>query len=100
MGKNDHQPVAGVSVNASKQSYQGGTGSGTNGLALLRLPAGEYKVSAYKDNARSEGSDATVEAGRTNRLEIELNPPPMIAGVVRDPSGAVVPGLQLSVFSN
>jgi uncharacterized GH25 family protein len=100
MGKNDHQPVAGVSVNASKQSYQGGTGSGTNGLALLRLPAGEYRVSAYKDNARSEGSDATVEAGRTNRLEIELNPPPMIAGVVRDPSGAVVPGLQLSVFSN
>ena len=62
--KNDHQPVAGVSINAYKQAYQGGAGSGTDGIAKLRLPAGEYKVSAYKDNARSEGSDANVEDGR------------------------------------
>jgi protocatechuate 3,4-dioxygenase beta subunit len=100
VGKNDHQPVAGASINAFKEAYQGGAASGTNGFALLRLPPGQYKVATYKDNSRSEGSDATVEAGRTNRLEIELNPPPMIAGVVRDVSGAVVPDLKLSVFPN
>jgi hypothetical protein len=98
LGKKDSQPVAGVSINAHKEAYQGGAGSGTNGFALLRLPAGQYKVTAYKDNSRSEGSDATVEDGRTNRLEIELNPPPMIAGTVRDPSGAAVPNLQLAAF--
>ncbi|MCX6924261.1 MAG: carboxypeptidase-like regulatory domain-containing protein, partial [Verrucomicrobia bacterium] len=39
-------------------------------------------------------------AGRTNRIEIELNPPPKVTGVVRDPSGAAVPGLKLSLFPN
>jgi protocatechuate 3,4-dioxygenase beta subunit len=100
LGKIDHQPVAGAGVNAFKEAYQGYAASGANGLAVLRLPPGEYKVSANKDNARSEGSDATVEAGRTNRLEIELNPPPKIAGVVRDASGKAVPDLQVFVFPN
>ena len=100
LGKIDHQPVAGAGINASKEAYQGHAPSGTNGLALLRLPAGEYQVSAYKDNARSEPTAAKVESGRTNRIDIELNPPPKIAGVLRDPSGAPVPGMELTVFPN
>jgi hypothetical protein len=100
LGKIDHQPVAGAGVNAFKEAYQGYATSGTNGLALLRLPSSEYQVSAYKDNSRSEPTAATVEAGRTNHLEIELNPPPKIAGVVRDASGKVVPDLQVSLFPN
>jgi protocatechuate 3,4-dioxygenase beta subunit len=100
LGKLDRTPLAGVSINAVKEACQTGAGSETNGVALLRLPPGEYQVSAYKDNSRSESTAATVEGGRTNRLEIELKPPPKITGVVRDASGKAVPDLQLSVFPN
>jgi protocatechuate 3,4-dioxygenase beta subunit len=100
LGKEDRKGINGASINAYQQNYQRGVSAGTNGLALLRLPPGEYKVSAYWGNSRSEGSDATVEAGRTNHMEIELNPPPKIVGVVSDPSGAAVPELELSVFPN
>jgi protocatechuate 3,4-dioxygenase beta subunit len=100
LGKDDRKPVENAGINASKEGYYGNTTSGTNGIALLRLPPGEYHVAASQEKARSEGSTATVVSGRTNRLEIELNPPPRITGVVRDPSGAVVPGLQLSVSPN
>jgi protocatechuate 3,4-dioxygenase beta subunit len=101
LGKLDHQPIGGVGVNASKQGYQGGNGSASNGVALLRLPPGEYKVSAYhKGNSHSEIHDLTVEAGRTNRLQIDLNPPPKIAGTVRDPSGAAAPAVRINVMPN
>ncbi len=100
LGKEDRKPMPDVGVQASKEAYQMGGSSGSNGVTLLRLPAGEYHVSAYKENSRSEGTAATVENGRTNHLDIELASPPKITGVVRDPSGAVVPDLQLSVFPN
>ena len=98
LGKADRQPLAEVSVNVYKAGYQTGVSSGTNGIALLRVPAGNYQVSASKQNSRSEGTAVTAETGRTNRIEIELNPPPRIAGVVRDPSGTAMPGLALTVF--
>lgn len=100
VGKNDRQPLAEASVNASKEAYQTGAGSGTNGTALLRLPPGEYQVSAYRQNSRSEAASVTVAAGQTNRIEIELNPPPKITGVVRDASGQAIPDLTLSVSPN
>jgi len=100
VGKNDRQPLAEVSINAYKEAYQTGVGSGTHGTALLRLPPGEYQVSAYRQNSRSEATPATVATGQTNRIEIELNPPPKITGVVRDPSGKAMPGLTLSVSPN
>jgi protocatechuate 3,4-dioxygenase beta subunit len=99
-GKADHRPIAGASVYVSKQGYQGGAATGTNGLALVRLPPGHYSVSASQNNSRNEGVEAEVEAGQTNHIQIELNPPPRITGVVRDASGAPVPGLDLSVFPN
>jgi len=100
LGKTDRQPLAEAGISASKEAYQTGANSGTNGIALLRLPPGEYHISAYRERSRSEGTAVTVEAGRTNRIEIELSPPPKITGVVRDPAGTVVPGLTLSVFPN
>lgn len=100
VGKSDHKPVVEASVNAAKEAYQTGTGSGTDGSALLRLPPGEYQVSAYRQNSRSEPTSVTVAAGQTNRIEIELNPPPKITGVVHDPSGKAMPDLTLSVSPN
>ncbi len=98
LAKEDHKPLAQVGVNVSKGAYWTGGTSGTNGITLLRLPPGEYQVAAYQDNSSSQGTSATVEMGQTNRIEIELSPPPKITGVVRDPAGAPVSGLQLKVF--
>jgi len=100
IGKTDQQLIGGASINAYKEAYQGGTGSGSNGIALLRLPAGEYSVHAYKEGARSERNEATVEEGRTNQLQIELAPAPKVAGLIRDPSGAAAAGVRVSVFPN
>jgi len=99
-GKNDRQPISEAGIRVFKETYQTGASSGTNGVALLRLPPGEYQVSAYsmRDNAHSEETAVTVATGQTNRIQIELSPPPKITGVVRDPSGAAVPGLKLFVF--
>ena len=98
VGQDDHKPLGDASVNAFKTGYTTYATSGSDGRALLRLPKGEYRVSAYKENSRSEVATASVEAASTNRLEIALKPPPRITGVVRDASGAPAPGLELSIF--
>jgi Carboxypeptidase regulatory-like domain len=98
MGQDDHKPLGDASVNAFKRSYTGYAASGSDGLAFLRVPKGEYRVSAYKENSRSEVATATVEGGRTNHLEIAIKPPPRITGMVRDAAGAPAPGLELSIF--
>jgi protocatechuate 3,4-dioxygenase beta subunit len=100
VGKGDRKPFAAAGINAYREGYQAGASSDTNGIALLRLPPGEYQVSAYGEKARSEATAATVALGQTNRIEIELSPPPRITGVVRDPSGAAVAGLQLLLSPN
>ena len=98
VGQDDHKPLGDVNVNAFKTGYATYSPSGSDGRALLRLPKGEYRVSAYKEDSRSEIAAASVEAASTNRLEIALKPPPRITGVVRDASGAPAPGLELSIF--
>jgi protocatechuate 3,4-dioxygenase beta subunit len=100
LGKDDRKPVATAGVNAYREAYWATGKSGDNGLALLRLPPGEYQVSASRENSRSEASTLTVETGRTNQVQIELSPLPKITGIVREPSGAVVPDLELSIFPN
>ncbi len=97
VGKGDHKPLAGVGLNVFKQEYSNGAQSGSNGLALLRLPAGQYRVDAYRDNARAEQASVTIENGATNRIEMEIPEPLKIAGTVRDASGTAVAGLQLRV---
>ena len=87
LGKNDRQPLAQVRVSASGDNVQRSAISGSNGLAVLRLLPGDYRVSAYKEGWRSETTTANVEAGKTNHIEIETAPPPRITGVVRRPDG-------------
>lgn len=98
VGKGDHKPVAGVGLYVVKQEYSQPAQSGSNGLALLRLPSGQYRVDASRDNARAEQATVTIENGATNRIEMEIPEPLKIAGTVRDPSGAAVAGLQLRVI--
>jgi len=86
-------------LNAYKEAYQTGSSSGTNGTALLRCrPANTRSPLTEKGRAPRQPPRPSQPA-QTNHIEIELNPPPKITGVVRDPSGAAVPGLTLSVVS-
>lgn len=98
VGKEDGKPLAGAGVNLNSQNYHTSANSGSNGAVLLRVPPGEYRVSAYRDNMRSEPVTASTQADQTNRTTIELNPPPKITGVVRDPSGAPAAGVELRVI--
>jgi protocatechuate 3,4-dioxygenase beta subunit len=97
LGKEDRKPVSQVGVNVFKDGYAAGQSTDSNGLVLLRLPPGNYRVNAYRDNSRSEQASATVEAGATNHSELEIAQPLKITGVVRDPAGEPVEGLQLRV---
>ncbi|MCX6902337.1 MAG: carboxypeptidase-like regulatory domain-containing protein, partial [Verrucomicrobia bacterium] len=87
IGKNDRKPLPEANVSAYKEDFQSAATLGSNGLAVLRLLPGDYQVSAYKEGWRSETTTASVEAGKTNRIEIETAPPPRITGVVRRPDG-------------
>jgi hypothetical protein len=97
-GTEDGKPVVEANVGAYRREYQANAVTGTNGLALLRLPPGEYQVSVTREGVRGEMVKSEVESGATNRIEVELNPPPTIIGIVRDPSGAPVPGLPITLF--
>ncbi len=97
LGQTDHAPRSQVSVNAYRQNYQTDAVSDNDGTVLLRLPPGEYRVNAYRAGMRSEQSAATVEAGKTNLLEIELPDPVKIAGAVRGPDGQPAAGLEVRI---
>ena len=56
---------------STEDGYQAAAASSSNGLALLRLPPGEYRISVTKQGARAENTSASVAAGQTNRVEIE-----------------------------
>lgn len=96
----DRGLVPEAAVNAFAETYQAGGTTGSNGVALLRLPAGRYRVMARKENWRQpvRAEEAAVEKGRTNRVEVALQPPARITGTVRDPSGAPVTNLTLRLF--
>ncbi|MBI5384335.1 MAG: carboxypeptidase regulatory-like domain-containing protein [Verrucomicrobia bacterium] len=98
--KKDRKPLEQVSISAYRQSFSGGGVSGRNGLALLRLLPGDYQVNAFKENWRAENSSATVEAGKTNRLEIEVASPPKLSGVVRRPDGQPATNLPVRIIGD
>ncbi len=97
VGKEDRKLMPDAHVSAFKADYQSAANAGDPGVALLRVPAGTYRVSAYQRNARSEPISATVETGTTNQVEVELPQSPKIVGTVRDPSGAPAANVDLRV---
>ena len=99
-GKNDQQPLFEATVNAYRLEHQAAAPTDRNGVALFRLPAGEYRVSASEEGWRATTASRPqeVRAGQTNQVELELAPPSRITGVVRDPGGAPVPGLVVKAF--
>jgi hypothetical protein len=71
--KSDHEALADAVVGADKSSLRSSAGSDSNGVALLRLTPGDYQVSVFRDSGQEGPLPATVEAGKTNRLEFELS---------------------------
>ena len=93
LGKDDRKPVAWVSVYAYKEHFQSAAFSDTNGIVRLRLLPGDYQIEAFRQSLPSSRSTATVESGKTNRVEIELGAPRKISGVVHTPDGQVAAGV-------
>ena len=95
LGQNDRKPLAQVMVNAYKQNSQSSAKSDSNGIALLRLEPGDYQVMASRESMPGNQSQtsASVEAGKTNRVEIEVAAPKTITGIVRQPDGQPAAGL-------
>ena len=93
-----HNPVANANVGAYRENHGTDALSSSSGTALLRLPPGEYQVTAYKENLRTDPSAVTMENGVTNRLEFQFKAPPKISGTVTTPDGTPVEGIKLTVF--
>ena len=97
LGKNDRKPLAQVMVNAYKEDFQSAARSDSNGFALLRLPPGDYQVTASRESMSANQASANVEAGKTNRVEIEIAAPRKITGIVRQPEGQPAAGLPVRI---
>ena len=98
--KADRQPIEDIIVSAYREDFQSTAKSATNGVAVLRLLPGDYQVNAYRDNYRGDNQAATVRVGETNRLDIELSPPPKVTGVVRRPDGQPAVGAQVRIVGH
>ena len=96
----DRKPAAEVNLRIDAEHYSTSATTDAGGAAQVRLPPGEYHVSALLGEARSEPTTCAVEAGKTNRLELALSPPPKITGVVRDTAGAPAPGVKVTLHGS
>ena len=102
LGKNDRKPLPQVKVNAFRQGGGVGTApapavSGPDGIARLRLLPGDYQVNANDGSMFLAQASASVEAGQTNRVEIEVVGPRKITGIVRTPDGQPAAGVAVQI---
>jgi ankyrin repeat protein/uncharacterized GH25 family protein len=91
---NSLQPVAQALVSAGQVT----TSTDSNGVARLRVPAGQGWVSAAISGWSPQWRRVEIEAGKTNQMRIEMVPPSHISGIVRDPSGSPDAGVQVSIY--
>ncbi len=98
LDKKDRKPVAQASIDAYAPTYQATGTSGDNGIARLRLTPGDYRITGSRQNWQSDTTSATVESGKTNRVDLELSPPQRITGVVHLPDGKPAAGLPVGVL--
>src|SRR5208282_6263498 len=71
--------------------------SDSNGIAFLRLLPGDYQVMALRESMPASQTSASVEPGKTNRVEIEIAAPKQITGIVRQPDGQPAAGLLVRI---
>ena len=95
LGKTDRKPQSKITVNAYKNTSQSAATSDRDGLARLRLAPGDYQLSAIREAMPASQSSASVEADKTNRVEMEIAAPQKITGIVRTPDGQPAVGVSV-----
>ncbi|MCE5341341.1 MAG: carboxypeptidase-like regulatory domain-containing protein [Planctomycetaceae bacterium] len=100
---NENKNIAGVNVHIRAKDIPQGQGGITdsNGVATIRLAPGEYELQGtYKEGYSSpkDRQTATVEDGKTTRLEIELKGSPKISGIVTDDKGKPLADATVRIF--
>ena len=109
-GKADRKPQPKANVTAFRDESQSHGISDNNGVAKMFLLPGDYQVSAFRQQPPASGqASATVEAGKTNRVEIEMaemsngqfgsGPVQKISGVVHLPDGKPATGASVQLVS-
>ena len=98
-----NKPLEKASVNlraAQGGRWFGGT-SDAEGIARIRLAAGTYQMQgAFKQgySYQERQETITIEEGATKRVAAALKAAAKVRGVVRDPDGAPVAGVQIRVL--
>ncbi len=98
LGKEDRKPMAKVSITAFRANSQSSAESDGSGIARFHLLPGDYQIMAMQDSLPSSQTAATVEAGVTNRVEVEIAAPKKISGVVRTPNGQPAAGVPVQMI--
>jgi protocatechuate 3,4-dioxygenase beta subunit len=100
--KGTSKPLEGANITIynerRRQSFHGLTGD--DGVGRIRLLPGAYQWGyAYKAGFTNveHREPLTIEEGSTKRLEWQLSSLPKLTGVVRDPAGKPVEGVNLTV---
>jgi protocatechuate 3,4-dioxygenase beta subunit len=100
LGKNNRKPLSKISVTAYRESFQSTANSDSNGVARLRLLPGDYQVMTYRESMPDGQVSASVEAGQTNRVEMEIAAPQKITGIVHRPDGQPAAGLPVKMVGS
>ena len=103
----NRSPVSGtriIALSKAKESYarQSATGiTDSNGLAIIRVPPGEYELRPITEGVSPiiNFGTATVEEGKTTRVEGKLKSVPKLSGIVRDPNDRPVSRVSLRIGS-
>lgn len=100
LGEKDRQHLGQVTVSAYQQNFQATSVTDSNGLAVMRMMPGDYRINAQKNGWLNGSASASVENGQTNRIEIELERVPTVRGIVRWPDGQPAAGLPVQIVGD
>jgi len=99
------EPVGRASVNIRRVQDQQSFGGRTdeNGLARVRVTAGQYLLSGVSRDGTPgrvirQPEQVAVEEGATRRIEHVLSSAPKVAGIVRDQAGNPLAGVKFDVL--
>lgn len=96
------KPVGNTNVDVRhthREGFFGGT-TNENGLARIRVPAGQYRISGldkWGHVSDVNNEPITIEEGETKRIRCVLDPVSTVVGIVRDEGGNPLAGVKVEV---